>query len=124
MSAGMACQIHDREWWYVIARRVNHSAFSGYRATPSAYSEVVCGHPSPVHRKTGAAYEGSRWRTKAAYVNTLPDEHEWTPPQWAKQEPIAGGHDDVWLCLAPLCGASVREAGRGAHDRDFHPERE
>lgn len=45
----------------VTARRVNHSAFSGYRATPSEYSEVRC------------IDTGARWRTKAAYADDLPD---------------------------------------------------
>lgn len=52
-----------REHWRVTARRCNYSAFNGYRRTPSDYSHVVC---------TVAGCMGS-WRTKAAYVDDLPD---------------------------------------------------
>lgn len=48
--------------WVVTQRNCNHSAFNGYHETPSRYSTVkclACGH---------------KWRTKAAYVSTLPDE--------------------------------------------------
>lgn len=79
MSAGVACQIHGREWWYVSARRCNYSAFNGYQRTPSEYSEVMCGHPDRSHRKDGTG-EGSRWRTTAAYVDDLPDEYNWISP--------------------------------------------
>lgn len=48
--------------WYVTVRKANYSAFNGGRRTPSDYSEVRC-------FKCGA-----RWRTKAAYVDELPDE--------------------------------------------------
>jgi hypothetical protein len=51
-----------RPSWVVTMRQYNASAFNGYRPTWSAYSEVRC----PVCR--------GRWRTKAAYVATLPDE--------------------------------------------------
>ena len=65
MSGGLACHVPEhRPSWFVEARKVNYSSFSGRRRTPSAYSEVRCG----VCRL--------RWRTKAAYVDQLPDEHE------------------------------------------------
>lgn len=81
MSQGEACQKHGREWWFVVARKVNYSAFNGYHATPSDYSEVRCGHPAPEgHRTRGVQYAGARWRTKAAYVDDLPDEEQWKPP--------------------------------------------
>lgn len=44
----------------VSVRMGNFSAFSGYHFTPSDYSEVVCGDC------------GTRWRTKARYVDRLP----------------------------------------------------
>jgi hypothetical protein len=44
-----------------MERRCNYSAFNGYRRTPSDYSLVGC--------KTC----GISWRTKAAYVDGLPD---------------------------------------------------
>jgi hypothetical protein len=47
--------------WFVTMRNCNMSAFSGYRVTRSDYSEVTC------------AQHGTRWRTKAKYVDTLPD---------------------------------------------------
>lgn len=46
--------------WVVSVLRGNYSAFNGYRFTPSDYSEVRCERC------------GVRWRTKAAYVDTLP----------------------------------------------------
>ncbi|MBC9730694.1 hypothetical protein [Streptomyces sp. TRM68367] len=52
-----------RPAWRVRVRRANYSAFNGYRRTPSPYSLVHCGDC------------GALWRTKAAYVDTLPDEH-------------------------------------------------
>ncbi len=64
MSGGLHCvdPAGHRARWVVRARRCNHSAFNGGHRTPSAYSEVVC----PVC--------GRRWRTRAAYVDRLPDE--------------------------------------------------
>ena len=47
--------------WRVIVRKANYSAFNGYRRTPSAYSDIQCGEC------------GGRWRTNAAYVDSLPD---------------------------------------------------
>jgi len=47
--------------WRVVQRLSHHSAFSGYRQTPSRYSEVVC-------LRCGAV-----WRTAAAYVPKLAD---------------------------------------------------
>lgn len=61
MSGGRACpQRTHRGSWRVAVRKANYSAFSGYRRTPSDYSEVAC------------LACRSRWRTKAAYVNALP----------------------------------------------------
>lgn len=131
MSAGVACQVHGREWWAVSARWGNHSAFNGYRWTPSEYSEIVCLHPDPAHRKDGS-HDGSRWRTKAAYADDLPDVIGWVAPEpegWVEVPPIPGGHTDVWQCQKPLCGAMVRENGpkpgvpmRWLHDLHFHTE--
>lgn len=63
MSANIACT--DRKahqpHWYVIQRYCNYSAFNGYHRTPSDYSAIRC----PTCRGV--------WRTKAAYVATLPD---------------------------------------------------
>ena len=62
MSSGTACRDRDhRPHWVVTARRCNYSAFNGYRCTYSDYSEVRC----PIDQL--------RWRTRAAYVDTLPD---------------------------------------------------
>lgn len=65
LSGGTACL--DREHkpqWVVTMRKANYSAFNGYHRTPSAYSEVRC--PACP----------TRWRTKAAYVDRLPDSSE------------------------------------------------
>jgi hypothetical protein len=50
-----------RSSWRVEVRKANYSAFNGYRRTPSAYSQLRCGHC------------GAVWRTKAAYVDKTPD---------------------------------------------------
>lgn len=50
-----------RAGWVVVVRNANFSAFNGYRRTTSAYSLIRC--PAC----------GRSWRTKAAYVATLPD---------------------------------------------------
>lgn len=60
MSMGTACKCRPRNL-VVITRRGNYSAFSGYRFTPSDYSDVQC------------VTCGQRWRTKAGYVNEFPD---------------------------------------------------
>jgi len=51
--------------WAVHARECNYSAFNGYHRTMSAYSGVHCESCLGV------------WRTKAAYVNDLPDKTIW-----------------------------------------------
>lgn len=62
MSGGPACRCEERQKpvrerrWRVMQRCCNHSAFSGYRETPSNYSSVTC------------LVCGCSWRTKAAYV--------------------------------------------------------
>jgi hypothetical protein len=57
------CQREHQADWVVLQRKCNHSAFNGYHWTPSDYSSVRCGHPGC----------GRVWRTKAAYVDSLPD---------------------------------------------------
>jgi len=47
--------------WRVIDRNCNHSAFNGYRRTPSKYSTCEC------------LTCGAVWRTKAHYVEFLED---------------------------------------------------
>lgn len=62
MSQGTICRDKThQDAWRVGNRKCNYSAFNGYRRTPSEYSEVVC------------TIDGRRWRTKAAYADTLPD---------------------------------------------------
>lgn len=57
-----ACRDKEhRPAWSVDVRHANYSAFNGGRRTPSPYSQVRCGSC------------GCVWRTKAAYVDTLPD---------------------------------------------------
>lgn len=53
-----------REYYRVLHRWHNHSAFNGYRQTPSDYSAVTC-------TKCGRV-----WRTKAGYVQELLDYRE------------------------------------------------
>lgn len=67
MSGGTGCSCEERRKpvrarrWIVYKRKHNTSAFNGYHRTPSAYSSVWCGACNRV------------WRTKAAYVDQLPD---------------------------------------------------
>lgn len=61
------CQREHRDSWEVLQRNGNASAFNGYHWTPSDYSCVRC---------TSC---GRVWRTKAAYVDSLPN------------VPVAGG---------------------------------
>lgn len=60
--AGCTNRKAHRSSWVVSVRRANYSAFNGGRRTPSDYSEVRCPLCPGV------------WRTKAAYVDELPDE--------------------------------------------------
>lgn len=60
MSMGTACKCQPRNL-VVVQRKGNASAFNGYRWTPSAYSFIRC------------VSCGQGWRTKAAYVDALPD---------------------------------------------------
>jgi hypothetical protein len=65
MSGGDACDCPERKKpvrernWVVRDWRCNHSAFSGYKWTPSDYSAVEC------------LKCGKWWRTKAKYVDLL-----------------------------------------------------
>ncbi len=67
MSVSFGCRCAERHKpvgernWVVRQRRCHHSAFAGYRRTPSEYSEVVC------------LSCGACGRTKAAYVDFLRD---------------------------------------------------
>ncbi len=56
---GCECAPEDRTAWCVLMYRCNYSAFNGRHHTPSDYSQIGC----VKCRK--------RWRTKAAYVETL-----------------------------------------------------
>jgi hypothetical protein len=53
-----------RRHWVVEVRRANYSAFNGGRRTPSDYSQLHC---------TAC---GAVWRTKAAYVDQIPDANQ------------------------------------------------
>lgn len=63
MSGGVPCKNRKehRELWRVTVRKANYSAFNGGHRTPSDYSEVRCTACSGV------------WRTRAAYVDKLPN---------------------------------------------------
>lgn len=62
MSQGTSCKnpAHRTEW-FVQDRKCNYSHFNGGHRTPSDYSSVWC----PLCP--------TQWRTKAAYVDTLPN---------------------------------------------------
>jgi hypothetical protein len=61
MSGAVPCRCPslDRSKWRITQFRCNHSAFNGYRRTPSDYSGIRC------------LECGSFWRTKAKYVEEL-----------------------------------------------------
>jgi len=59
MSQGMSCKC-GKEFLAVVCKGHNHSAFNGYHRTSSGYSDIECNKC------------GSRWRTNAAYVCSLP----------------------------------------------------
>lgn len=60
MSGGSVCyRAEHKPTWRVVVRKANYSTFNGGHRTPSAYSSVCC------------LTCNRRWRTKAAYVNTL-----------------------------------------------------
>lgn len=67
MSGGTKCKCPESKkpmrerLWLVAQRWCNHSAFNGYKYTPSDYSSIHCGNCS------------ASWRTKAGYVNELKD---------------------------------------------------
>lgn len=67
MSGGTRCKCEQSKkpiterGWRVSQRFCNHSAFNGYKYTPSAWSAVQCLHCVRT------------WRTKAKYVNQLLD---------------------------------------------------
>jgi hypothetical protein len=65
VSGANACRCRPRRV-FVLQRYCNHSAFNGYRRTPSDYSTVVCVNC------------GQIWRTKANYVASMPD----APEKW------------------------------------------
>ena len=61
MSQGTSCKVADhKKHWSVIQRKCNASAFNGYQITPSDYSAVLCPLCPTI------------WRTKAAFVDSLP----------------------------------------------------
>lgn len=63
MSGGIACTCPAPERalrpWVITRYKHHHSAFNGYKKTPSAYSSIQC------------IKCGHSWRTKAAYVESL-----------------------------------------------------
>lgn len=67
MSVSFNCHCPERSKpveeraWVVVARKCNHSAFNGWRWTPSDWSEIWC---------RGCHAVG---RTKAKYVDSLKD---------------------------------------------------
>lgn len=62
MKWGCIDEKKHRDRWYSPPedRYCNYSAFSGYRRTPSDYSQIHCGEC------------GRTWRSKGIYVELLP----------------------------------------------------
>lgn len=85
------CAREHRVSWYVNVYQGNSSAFNGYHFTRSAYSECRC---AACHRV---------WRTKAAYVDTLPDRPPAADPVRDARE--CPGSYQVWRTLThgPAC---------------------
>ncbi|MFH9248208.1 hypothetical protein ACH4LK_22600 [Streptomyces lydicus] len=81
-----------RPAWRVEVRNANYSAFNGGRRTPSAYSQLHCTQCNAV------------WRTRAAYVASIPDAH---PQPSAPSERCArcDGPADTGcrICRRPHC---------------------
>jgi hypothetical protein len=65
LAENLLCRQEHRAHWVVTVREANYSAFNGRHRTPSDYSEIVC------EKLTGGC--GRRWRTRGAYVRSLPD---------------------------------------------------
>ncbi|QOP66223.1 hypothetical protein SEA_DANIELLEIGNACE_83 [Arthrobacter phage DanielleIgnace] len=98
-----------RPYWFVSERRVNFSAFNGYHRTPSDWSRIFC-PLCPAQKCT--------WRTKAKYVDEIPDYEYRTVPSTSKELAVYcehlswdGAEDPVhvmgrfpilWTCLG--CG--------------------
>lgn len=61
LAQSRECQRGHQASWEVVMRNGNVSAFNGGRFTPSAWSLVRCGACRRM------------WRTRAAYVGSLPD---------------------------------------------------
>lgn len=63
MSGGTACRnsLHKASWT-VRVYKANHSAFGGGKRQPSDWSDLYC------------AVCQTSWRSKSAYVDTLPRE--------------------------------------------------
>lgn len=61
MNLGCEDRKNHRPGWEVLVRKANYSAFNGYHRTRSDYSCVRC------------MFCGAVWRTKAGYVDSLPD---------------------------------------------------
>ena len=69
MSSRIICTCGRKKGDYsdlvVTQYKCNYSAFNGYHFTPSDYSQVRCTRQNC----------NGMWRTKAAYVDTLPMEY-------------------------------------------------
>jgi len=77
-----ACRDRTHQW-VISAYKCNYSAFNGYHRTYSDYSEIRC--------LTCPA----RWRTKAAYVDSLPLESEVSVMPTQSDPSFPDHHDDV-----------------------------
>jgi phosphoribosyl 1,2-cyclic phosphodiesterase len=72
MSSGTACKCKGpraerMKNWEVTQFKCNHSAFNGYKQTPSAYSQIHC------------TVCGCWWRTKSRVVYSLMAKDKFNP---------------------------------------------
>lgn len=110
------CTHKPLEWYAVDIRCANRSAFNGYRWTPSDYSGVRCCKCGTVRR------------TKAAYVERIPDTPAWYRPyqnderliEWRKTARVLRPFSEIgrkgYERPSPEVSALLREAQKVKDD--------
>jgi hypothetical protein len=94
------CTCPNRDAWRVTVRCGNRSAFNGYRWTDSDYSEVIC--------DVAVGGCGARWRTRAWYVDGLPDHPDFD--RMTARVVRAGGKGER-VVVAPVLASYGRPSG-------------